>query len=120
MPPRPFRGGSMLELRDASSQGTAAGYLTNLAELLPRVPAEALDQIVDLLLETRAAGRRVYLMGNGGSAATASHLACDLLKTAHVPPHTPLRVSALPENAALMTAWANDTSFERVFAGQIE
>jgi D-sedoheptulose 7-phosphate isomerase len=58
-------------------------------------------------------------MGNGGSAATASHFACDLVKTAQVPGLTPLRVFALTDNTPLLTAWANDSSYEDAFAAQI-
>ena len=95
-------------------------HLSGLVDLLTRLPEAALSDVVDLLLEARAARRRVYVMGNGGSAATASHLVCDLVKTAHVPPHEPLRAFALTENGALLTAWANDSSFGGVFAEQIE
>ena len=58
-------------------------------------------------------------MGNGGSAATASHFVCDLVKTARVTGLEPLRVFALADNTPLMTAWANDAAYEQTFAEQI-
>ena len=94
-------------------------YLRNLANLLGRVPGQPLTTTVALLLEARAHGGRVYIMGNGGSAATASHMACDLVKTAHVGGTRPLRVYALADNTALLTAVANETAYERTFADQI-
>jgi D-sedoheptulose 7-phosphate isomerase len=94
-------------------------FLAELARLLDGVPLEAVQRAVELLLETQAAGRRVYVIGNGGSAATASHLACDLSKSTLIPGLLPLRVQALADNVPLLTAWANDAAYERVFAEQI-
>lgn len=101
------------------SDTVATAYLGKLAELLETVPGEAVGAVISLLLETRAAGRRVYIMGNGGSASTATHLVCDLIKTARVPGFAPLRAYALADNTALMTAWANDKSYDHTFAEQI-
>jgi D-sedoheptulose 7-phosphate isomerase len=110
----------MLDLREAHSQSVAAAYLVELTSVLARVPHEPLARTVDVLLEARAGGRRVYVIGNGGSAATASHLVCDLIKAAHVPPYRPLRAFALGDNTAILTAWANDSAYEHTFAEQIE
>jgi D-sedoheptulose 7-phosphate isomerase len=96
-----------------------AEYFGRLAGVLARVPHDRLGRAVELLLEARAAGRRVYVIGNGGSAATASHLVCDLVKTAHVRGLRPLRAFALADCAPLLTAWANDLAYERTFAEQI-
>jgi D-sedoheptulose 7-phosphate isomerase len=101
------------------STGLAAGYLRRLAGVLMLVPHDSLRRAVDMLLDARASGARVYVMGNGGSAATASHLVCDLVKTARVPGFQPLRVFALADCGPLMTAWANDLAYERVFAEQV-
>jgi D-sedoheptulose 7-phosphate isomerase len=98
----------------------AIRHLARLAETLLRVPPEPLGRAVDLLLAARAAGRRVWVFGNGGSAAIASHVVCDLTKTAARAGETPLRSIALTDNVPLLTAWANDTDYERVFAAQIE
>jgi D-sedoheptulose 7-phosphate isomerase len=58
----------------------------------------------------------VYVLGNGGSATTASHFACDLSKATVASQHSRLRVTALSDNVALLTAWANDTEYGQVFA----
>src|SRR5437762_9072652 len=99
----------MLELFRVQPHPLTTDYLARLANLLGSISAEAMSRAVELLLEARAHGRRVYVIGNGGSAATASHLVCDLVKTAEVPGVAPLRAFALTDNTALLTAWANDT-----------
>ncbi len=94
-------------------------YLTQLQTMIADLPAELLDQVVDILLKSARNGRKIFLCGNGGSAANASHIACDLAKNTAVPGAPPLRVIALTDNMALMTAWANDTSYDNVFAAQL-
>ncbi len=109
----------MLETREVGAHGVGIDYLSDLAQVLALVPSGPLAEVVDLLLDARAAGRRVYIMGNGGSSATASHLACDLSKTARIPGLKPLRVFALTDNTPLLTAWANDSAYEDTFAEQL-
>ncbi len=98
----------------------AATHLARLAETLLRLPSGPVRQALQLLLEARANGRRVYVFGNGGSAAIASHLVCDLTKTAARPGVPPLRSVALTDNVPLLTAWANDAAYEHVYAAQVE
>jgi D-sedoheptulose 7-phosphate isomerase len=102
-----------------SSGETIAGFMTALAEASLAVSHEALRAAADLLLDAQANGRRVYVMGNGGSASTATHFVCDLVKTAHVPGHRPLRAYSLTDNPALVTAIGNDLSFDESFSHQI-
>jgi D-sedoheptulose 7-phosphate isomerase len=109
----------MIQAVEKLSGSAAAAYLDSLSGLLELVPRDAIDAIIELLLETRVAGKRVYIMGNGGSASTASHLVCDLVKTARVPGFVPLRAYALADNTAMMTAIANDNGYESTFAEQI-
>lgn len=99
--------------------GAAKRYLERLAKILPLMSSEALGRTVSLLLQARRNGKRVYVMGNGGSATTASHFVCDLMKTAQVAGSAPLRAFALTDNTPLLTAWANDSDFSRVFAEQV-
>jgi D-sedoheptulose 7-phosphate isomerase len=109
----------MLELAPAGVDSAVTTHLGQLRDLLSQVPTDRLSAAIDLLLEARHLSRRVYVMGNGGSASTAAHVVCDFQKTAAIPGQTPLRAIALTDNAALMTAWANDSAYEHVFAGQI-
>jgi D-sedoheptulose 7-phosphate isomerase len=59
------------------------------------------------------------MLGNGGSASTASHFACDLAKNTLVPGAQPFKVIALTDNVELLTAWANDSDYGNVFAAQL-
>jgi len=72
-----------------------------------------------LLLRARAEGRTIFILGNGGSAATASHLANDLNKGAAVAGRPRFRALALTDNVPLITAWANDTHYGNVFVEQL-
>jgi D-sedoheptulose 7-phosphate isomerase len=109
----------MLELAPADAESAVASYLEQLRSLLAKVPSDRLAAAIDLLLDARRLSRRVYVMGNGGSASTAAHIVCDFQKSATIPGQAPLRAIALTENTALMTAWANDSTYEHVFAGQV-
>jgi D-sedoheptulose 7-phosphate isomerase len=109
----------MVGLTLADSQSAVSAHLDRLRDLLSQVPVDRLEAAVGLLLDARATARRVYVMGNGGSASTATHLVCDLQKTAMIPGQAPLRTYTLTDNTALVTAWANDTKYDNVFAEQI-
>ncbi len=61
----------------------------------------------------------IFILGNGGSAATASHMANDLNKGASVPGQPRFKAIALTDNVPLMTAWGNDTSYENIFVEQM-
>lgn len=97
----------------------AANYLEALGHTIRSVQWEVLDELVDVLLEARVERRRVFVMGNGGSAATASHIVADLTKTAQVDGFAPLRAYSLTDSVPTFTAWANDTTYAFSFAGQI-
>lgn len=94
-------------------------YLAQLQETLTNLPVELVDRAIDVLLECARRGNQVFICGNGGSASTASHFACDLAKNTQVPGAPQFRVIALTDNMALMTAWANDTAYDNVFAAQL-
>jgi len=94
-------------------------YLTELQQTVANLPAELIDQIIAVLLEAAYSGHKVFICGNGGSASTATHFACDLSKNTIVPGAPPFKVIALTDNMALMTAWANDTDYDNVFASQL-
>lgn len=97
----------------------AAEYLAELRAVLEQLADERFEQIQSVLLRARADGRMIFIIGNGGSAATASHLANDLNKGASVPGRPRFRALALTDNVPLMTAWANDTSYDKIFVEQL-
>ncbi len=91
-------------------------YLSDVSSILERVPVEDLVRIVSRLEEARWNDQAVFTCGNGGSAATAIHFACDLAKGASAPGKPNIKALSLCENVSLLTAWANDVSYDDVFA----
>ena len=98
----------------------AKDYLSGLKDILDRLPLQPLDDIIRAIEQARDEGRQIFVIGNGGSAATASHMMNDLCKgtLGHKgdAPWPRLRVIALTDNVSLMTAWANDTDFNHIFS----
>src|SRR5437773_2699874 len=97
----------------------ARGYLEETRTLLERIPVDTLDRIFALLCEAYRQDRQVILMGNGGSAALASHFAVDLGKGTVSAGRRRFRVLSIVDNTPVMTAYANDFSYADVFAEQI-
>ena len=93
-------------------------YLNRMAALLHTICVEEIDTAIDLLWENYRGGRRTIFCGNGGSAATASHLPADFQKNIHLCGGKPWETLSLVDSVPLLTAWSNDTGFENVFAGQ--
>ncbi|PIP82300.1 MAG: hypothetical protein CO113_01020 [Elusimicrobia bacterium CG_4_9_14_3_um_filter_62_55] len=81
---------------------------------------KAVAAIAKVLETAEKNGKTVFLMGNGGSAATASHLAVDFCKTAWCPGKKPMRAVALTDNAAFLTAIGNDLGYDKLFVRQLE
>src|SRR5437016_6044215 len=96
-------------------------YFQAISDIIPRLPYATIEQIAAIMTQAVAEGRTIFVFGNGGSAATASHVVCDLGKTAihHAQSRRP-KVIALTDNVPLMTAWANDEGYEHVFSEQLK
>lgn len=95
-------------------------YWHNLSAMTRAMPLNGVQEAVGMLSDCQQRGSTVFVVGNGGSAATASHFACDLAKGTRSSGRPTFRVMPLTDSAPLLTAWANDTSYERVFAEQLE
>jgi len=95
-------------------------YLTKLSGTLSRVNTADIEDIIELLAKSRELGRKIFICGNGGSAATASHFACDLAKGAAGDGTRPFKVIPLTDCIPLITAWANDTDYSMIFSMQLE
>ncbi len=93
-----------------------ADFLRQTAQLLGQLDQAAIAQARDLLLDAYRRQGRVFTAGNGGSASTAQHFACDLAKYVIPPGARPFDVRSLTDNVSLYTAWANDAAREDVFA----
>lgn len=102
-----------------SERNAIEEYCTALADQATRLPFSDLDLVVDALMACYRRGGRVFIAGNGGSAATSSHFATDLTKGTRHEAVPRFRVVALTDSVPLLTAWGNDTSYDRVFAEQL-
>jgi len=96
------------------------GYLTDVKALLDQVDSVAIDSIVNELLRAWRSGKRVLLMGNGGSSSSVSHIVNDMQKNIVLESGRPLRALCLSDCTPLMMAWANDTQWDNIFAPQVE
>ena len=95
-------------------------YARYLFNLLANLDFEIIENVAKLIIEKSKEGKTVYLIGNGGSATTASHFATDLSHSGFVG-HKPLvRAVSLAENVALVTAIGNDKGYEKIFSSQIK
>lgn len=91
-------------------------YLERLAKALSGVDRGALDAAVETLIACHHSRGAVYVIGNGGSASTATHMACDLSKGPTPPGGRGLVVWSLTDNPALLTAIGNDLSYDSIFS----
>lgn len=80
---------------------------------------ELLD-VISILLKTRDQEKKIFSIGNGGSASTASHFTSDLLKTCILKNTKRFQAICLSDNIPVLTAWANDTSYEKIYSEQLE
>ena len=96
-----------------------SGFLEETIRLLRALDLAAIEAAKNILLHCYRRRGRVYTMGNGGSASTAQHFACDLAKYVISAGGRPFDVRCLTDNVSLYTAWANDAEREEVFANQM-
>lgn len=94
-------------------------YLSGVSDLLENTSEKDIRTVVDLLKQAYEEDRQVFLLGNGGSAATASHLACDFQKGIGGFYKKRFRVMAVTDSIPIITAWANDSEYSDVFARQV-
>jgi D-sedoheptulose 7-phosphate isomerase len=112
------RGGKMEEF-------SISRYLEGTKATLDRLPLNRVEKICEVIYQAYLDGRTLFIFGNGGSAALASHLACDLGKGTHHPGPSGmsgvkrLKVVSLADSIPMITAWSNDSSYEDVFAEQM-
>lgn len=94
-------------------------YAVELQETLGALPLSAVDRAVTRLFTAWCDRNQVFIMGNGGSAATALHMAADLSKNTAVPGLPRLRAVSFNDNMALFSALGNDTAYDLVFREQV-
>jgi len=98
-------------------------YLREVNRCLASLDKEKIELVIDVLVAAYKKDRKVFILGNGGAASTASHMACDLgkgtLQRVYDNTERRFRVISLTDNVAIMTAFANDLSFDDIFLQQL-
>ena len=97
----------------------AREYLASVQEVLQRLDHAVIDRMAEAVWRGYEAQKTLFLFGNGGSAALASHFACDIGKGTISGRERRLKTIALTDNVPLITAWANDRSYEDIFSEQL-
>ncbi|MCG8347411.1 MAG: SIS domain-containing protein [Chloroflexales bacterium] len=101
----------------------AERYLIEHLAYLRALPFDSIERAIEAIWAVHERGATIFLCGNGGSASMASHFAADLSKTTVRPDlfgkAQRFRAVSLADNVALLTAWGNDTAYERIFAEQL-
>ena len=95
-------------------------YAETLIAALKQVDKEKVADIISLFADCRKNGRKIFIIGNGGSASTSSHFANDLNKLCSIPGKKRFFTLALGDNTPLMTAWANDSDYSAIFSEQLK
>jgi len=94
-------------------------YFQRYSSIVGKLPYEVIDAVTDVFWDAYQRDQVLFVFGNGGSAALASHSACDFGKGTVVNGNRRFRVMSLTDNVPLMTAWANDQRYEDIFAEQL-
>lgn len=95
-------------------------YLGRLISTLEQMPIDDVETLSEMLYRAYSDGKQVFVLGNGGSASTASHMAADLGKNTIGPNMRRFRIMSLNDNIPLLTALSNDLGYENMFAEQLQ
>lgn len=95
-------------------------YLDEIGHILHQLPQDQIAQVINILKRARLERKQIFLIGNGGSAGTASHFANDLLKSTVAEGKPRMKVIALTDNIPVILAYANDCGYETIFAEQLD
>jgi D-sedoheptulose 7-phosphate isomerase len=98
----------------------AQDYKSELHKAIDSIDLHRVEQAIEWFRETRDKGGRIFVCGNGGSASTASHFACDIVKGASFQRDKRFRIMALTDSLPTITAYSNDVSYECAFAEQLK
>lgn len=95
-------------------------YSLYLSKLLSEIDFDAVREVAHRIIDQASKGKTVYLIGNGGSASTASHFATDLIHCSYLNHKPIIKALSLAENVAIITAIGNDKGYDYVFSRQLE
>jgi len=97
-----------------------SNFLTEFADVARRISEDDINKTIELLFEAWKQGSKIFIIGNGGSASTATHFVCDLAKTTVVEGKKRFKVISLTDNVPLLTALTNDDGFASIFVEQLK
>ncbi len=103
-----------------SPQPFSAAYRDNLIQTIQTIDAAKVGQAIEWFREARQQGKAIFVAGNGGSAATASHFVCDMLKGASLGKPSRFRIQALHDSMPTLTAYANDLHYQDAAVEQLK
>jgi D-sedoheptulose 7-phosphate isomerase len=95
-------------------------YKTDLLQAVETIDLAKVGEAIDVLRRARDENRHIFVCGNGGSASTASHFVCDMVKGASFGRASRFRIMALTDSLPTITAYSNDVSYDCVFAEQLK
>jgi len=95
-------------------------YKIDVLQAIETIDLDKVGQAIDILIRARDEGRRIFVCGNGGSASTASHFVCDMVKGASFNRDKRFRIMALTDSLPTITAYCNDVGYESVFVEQLK
>jgi D-sedoheptulose 7-phosphate isomerase len=102
------------------SQSFPSLYKADVLKAIDTIELEKVGQAIDILKRARDEDRRIFVCGNGGSASTASHFVCDMVKGASFHRDKRFRIMALTDSLPTITAYANDVTYDCVFVEQLK
>jgi D-sedoheptulose 7-phosphate isomerase len=102
------------------TQNFPALYKQLLLEAIEQIDLDKVSQAIEWFREARQNGQQIFVCGNGGSASTASHFVCDMVKGASYKRPSRFRILALTDSLATLTAYSNDVSYDVVFEEQLK
>jgi len=102
------------------SQSFPSLYKADVLKAIDTIELEKVGQAIEILKRARDEDRRIFVCGNGGSASTASHFVCDMVKGASFHRDKRFRIMALTDSLPTITAYANDVTYDCVFVEQLK
>ena len=94
-------------------------YLNFMSNLFSTIDLSRIDKVIDIFLQARKKEKTIFLIGNGGSAATCSHFSEDLSLGTYSEGIKPFKTISLTDNTPYITALGNDIGYDNVFLGQL-
>jgi len=108
------------KVKQVTNLSYVENYFNQMKRVIRDISREDIDKAIELLFSAWLNEKTVFVMGNGGSASTATHFACDLAKCTIVGNKKRFKVLCLNDNIPLMSAWINDSGFDNLFSEQLK